>query len=346
MLNGMSAVARHAILIALISLLAITGKTQSQSVSTPEVDGDRVFAAIVAKDPNTLKLALNGILSMDIRDAAGATVLLRAAEEGSPKMVRIILNRGADPNIRSGLDKRTALLGAARAGSVECMRELLHQGAGITATDYAGATTLMLASRSGNIDAVRLAARSASVNQVDRYGRSPLVYAIEARSVATVKFLLGLGARTDQADSNAWTPLHVAGLMDATIIADLLIKSGAQIDSGNAAGETPLALAASVLNVGVVKVLLRSGADPHKFTKHGQDALMAACSWDYGDADPTEEMEMKGANVVHALLQRSDLAARDSDGKTALDLASNNRHPLAARIIREEQERQSASTHK
>jgi hypothetical protein len=64
----------------------------------------------------------------------GGTPLLFAAVKGKAQAVRLLLEKGADPNAR-GDDGRTPLHWAARAGSVESVEYLLRAGADPRATD-------------------------------------------------------------------------------------------------------------------------------------------------------------------------------------------------------------------
>lgn len=326
--------AAKAAFVTLILLVHVTGRAQTERASQIEQDRDRIIGAIAAGDLKALKLALSRSNAVNEGDASGETPLISAAAKGSAQMTQMILDNGGDPNIRDRWTKYNALLAAARAGCVECMREILKRGGDAKAVDFAGATLLMVAASSGNPEAVRFTARKETVNRVDRYGRSALDYAVRARSAEAVKLLLSLHERTEQADKNGWTPLHVAALMDTPDIAELLIRAGAHVDAESTSGETPLLLAARALSPQVIGVLLRAGANANKTAGRGRDALMQACDWQYDcDVKPSDGMEREVADVVRVLVPRSNLVAKDADGKTALELATKNGHRLAADLI-------------
>ena len=116
-----------------------------------------------------------------------------------------------------------------------------------------------------------LVAHGAEIDRGDRGGATPLHRAVRARSVAAVRQLLSLGARTDGAlKKRGSSPLHLAAqptgaggtagmLSDQLEIIDLLLRHGADPAAEDAAGRTPRDWAT---NQRVVKALeSRPGAE-------------------------------------------------------------------------------------
>ena len=116
-----------------------------------------------------------------------------------------------------------------------------------------------------------LVAHGAEIDRGDRGGATPLHRAVRARSVAAVRQLLSLGARTDGAlKKRGSSPLHLAAqptgaggtagmLGDQLEIIDLLLQHGADPTATDAAGRTPRDWAT---NQRVVKALeSRPGAE-------------------------------------------------------------------------------------
>lgn len=96
-----------------------------------------------------------------------------------------------------------------------------------------------------------LAQRGAAIDRADRGGATALHRAVRARSVAAVRQLLALGARTDRVlKQRGSSPLHLAALPTGAggtagacaaqlEIVDLLLQSGADPAAVDAAGRTP-----------------------------------------------------------------------------------------------------------
>lgn len=116
-----------------------------------------ILAAIYRGDTAKLSAGLSA-KSVDARDEDGRTPLMHAvlAERPNPEVIRLLVERGADPN---AADKRgwTALHFAARDQKAEAARALLDAGAEVDPRDSDGATPLWRAVMSGSsAEVVRL----------------------------------------------------------------------------------------------------------------------------------------------------------------------------------------------
>lgn len=77
-------------------------------------------------------------------DSKGETALMWAAyAKDSERMVKLLLEKGADPNLRT--KDSTALMRAAAGGNIESVKMLLQAGAFVDATDENGKTALQIA---------------------------------------------------------------------------------------------------------------------------------------------------------------------------------------------------------
>jgi uncharacterized protein len=133
--------------------------------------GKRVASAL---DRELVRAAEDGDISgIDELLRAGANVnctiiasspLIGAAREGRLDAVRLLLDRGADPNLAAAIDG-SALIHAAAEGHVDIVSLLLDRGASIDQTAKFGNNALHWASANGHLEVVKLlVARGADVN--------------------------------------------------------------------------------------------------------------------------------------------------------------------------------------
>lgn len=90
----------------------------------------------------------------DERDGRGWTALMYASRAGCSRIVRFLLEHGADPNLVN-LDKGTALVGAARGDFLKTVKVLCEHGAEINAVDDRNINALYCALLSGDKGTVK-----------------------------------------------------------------------------------------------------------------------------------------------------------------------------------------------
>src|SRR5918994_3167506 len=72
--------------------------------------------------------------SVTAATATGATALMQAAHSGSTDAVRILIENGADPNVKETANGQTAVMFAAAANRVDVINLLVARGADLDAT--------------------------------------------------------------------------------------------------------------------------------------------------------------------------------------------------------------------
>jgi ankyrin repeat protein len=129
---------------------------------------------------------------------------LQAVEKKDQGTVEQLLSKNSVLiNSRDRTDGHTALHIAVRARAYSWLSYLLGKGAGPNAADKNGVTPLMLASQTGQTDAVVALARSgARVDVPNDAGETPLISAVHNRNLAMVRLLLAAGANPDRADNS------------------------------------------------------------------------------------------------------------------------------------------------
>lgn len=226
---------------------------------------------------------------VDSRDAVGGTALMRAANLGKHRIVRLLLDSGADPNILSGTGY-SALVSAAE-GPAEGKITPDNPGArGITqsnlgsAKDYLATAELLIkhgakANGAAEDDSLRplyfalsagftdmidlLLQNGAKVDVKAKARRTPIQGAVHGGIPELLERVISLGADPNTlVNDNGATVLHAAASLNRPQIAGLLLKHGARVNAKTTTGITPLLNAVNFKNAECVRILVKNGADP------------------------------------------------------------------------------------
>jgi ankyrin repeat protein len=254
------------------------------------------FQTMLREDPKAANLA----------GAGGSTPLLYAALYGNADTVRLLLESGAEPNIRND-GGATALMWA--VGDLEKTRLLLEHGADANGRSDDGRTPLLIAAgRYGSSAVVKLLldhGANPSVSSIGLLGgMTPLAEAAYAGDAGVIRILTERGADVKRA---GFLPLVLALRANCAQCVEMLLKS-ADPEAVNMA----MFFACPPLGDGrAIKALLDHGADANAKDPGGHPILMLAAS---SDALPLES--------VKTLLDRgADVHAKGANGATAVDLA-------------------------
>lgn len=154
------------------------------------------------------------------------------------------------------------LVEAARYGHLEIVRLLLDKGADPDGTDKYGNTALMEAADEGHAELIQLlTGRGADPNLETKPYRTALSKAILSGTAETVQALIDHGAVLKPAE-NCWPdPLKlVIGRKESAKIIPLLLARGARVNGGPLCEVTPLMDAADDGDDAAVRLLLDAGA--------------------------------------------------------------------------------------
>ncbi|KRY12791.1 Ankyrin repeat domain-containing protein 29 [Trichinella patagoniensis] len=243
-------------------------------------------------DVDTLQHVLNsGRVRIDCCDSEGTTALMLASAQGHFCCVRILVEAGADVNIRrkSGT---TALFFAAEEGHLEIARFLLESGFDVVTN---GGMALFIAAQGNYMTIVKTFLEvGCDPNYSMSDGAHSLFVAAQNGHLEVVKILLQNGADVSKARNDGATPLWISCQMGhASIVRELLLW-GANVDEARKDGATPLFKASHKGHTAVVEELLEF--DPCLgLLANGETALHAACL--FGHQEIAKMLIRAGADV-------------------------------------------------
>jgi ankyrin repeat protein len=329
---------------------------------------------------------LNAGAHPDTPIATGETPLMTCAGTGTADAVRLLIARGADVNGKEPSQNQTVLMWAAAERHPDVVRTLLDHKADLEARTKKGFTALHFAAREGDLESARLLlAAGVNVNirsQPDApekspsrgegsgrgggpraggpsyemtvsAGSTPLLVATVRAQVPMALFLLEQGADPNVGDAG-FTPLHwaagtweggeanpVFGFTDAMSgipdrsaklqLVKALLARGANPNArmtqrppgfaggyNDSVGATPFLLATATADIEMMRLLLAAGADPAMKTRSNATALMAATGMNrtLGESAVTEDQALEAVKLLLEL--GADAKAVATNGENAL----------------------------
>ncbi|KAL8732257.1 MAG: hypothetical protein Q9166_002829 [cf. Caloplaca sp. 2 TL-2023] len=224
------------------------------------------------------------------------TPLNAAAARNRTEIMQILLERGADPNLRGNGQGWTALQLACLYDWPEPFNLLLEHNPDINADGPYG-TPLQAAAYSGAKPLVReLLHRGADIkiSGQGRYGHSLQSAAIRARE-DVVRFLIKQGADVQVKGGRFGTVLQAASIRCSKALVDFLIHKGCKINEQGGRYKTALQAACAAGNKPIVLTLLEQKANVNITGGRFGSALQAACV--SGDLDIVRMLVEHGANI-------------------------------------------------
>lgn len=195
----------------------------------------------------------------------GNTPLMCAIVRGQVAMVRLLLDRGADPN-QTNRHLCTALhFAAARREQHEIVSLLLAHQARPNAASLFGITPLHFAAISGDLPTARLLCDAGAALEVaDAAGYTAFLWAVEKDQAEMLEFLLSRGANRRAVTDGRLNAMQVAAMLGALHSIEFLLAHGDPVEGFPNNTSTPLQEAAASGQVAAVKLLLTRGAHPDR----------------------------------------------------------------------------------
>ena len=202
----------------------------------------------------------NADLHVQSKQEENATSL--AARKNNIEVVKYLIEKGGNPNI-CGDFSHTPLMVFSNNGDVEMVAYLLAHGADPNIkTKYEGISAMMLAVYSGNFAVTKLLVENdADVNIQNRYGNTPLMWAMRWKKSKIGKFLLKKGAdlnlRNELTGNTALMSAVADGSVEAVVF---LVERGTDLSIKNNYGETALDMAKAGRNKEILATLQAASA--------------------------------------------------------------------------------------
>ena len=244
------------------------------------------------------------------------TMLMHACQTADHlPCVDLLLERGANVNLRDSPDGCTALMRAASRGHATVVRRLLRAGAQLDLSTPSGLTALKMAKKQGHHECVSIL-REHVASKAARADEGAASGSAQGGKMgwSTIPPPLARGLqKSDVAEMGAWLNDHVNG--------------GGKVDCGWAENGvhdmTTLMCACQTGCLPFVDLLLERGASVNLLDSDGCTALMHAAGFGH-------------AAIVRRLLRAgAQINVRDYDGTTALTAAEESGHHDCVRILRD-----------
>jgi len=247
---------------------------------------------------------------IDCKDRFGATPYTDAVRHCHDEIAAMLLAAGGSLEL-SEAEISVRLCSAAAQGDIDGLRRLLEAHNEVDSLDYDARSALHLAACNGHTKVIDfLVNRHANVNQVDRWGGTPLSDAIMMKQVESQRALKRVGAKLPQSDASASSldQLAADGNIDELRI---LVENGMDPNNGDYDRRRALHLAACERRLGIVEYLLAlPGVDVNVIDRFG--------------GTPLEDAIREGHTSVAMLLERHG-AVRSGHASLAANYAENER---------------------
>ena len=284
--------------------------TAGADVTAAYADGQTALM-IVARTNRTEAAELLIEAGADVNRAEtwrGQTPLMWAAAQSQPDMIRVLLEHGAEPDVRSTANEwprqvsaesrrmyrptggLSPMLFSAREGCAECIAVLIEGGANPDFANPKNVTPLIMALDNAHTDAAKvLIEAGANVNKWDWWGRTALFNAVDQHAIPA-------GGRADRRTPDGTLPAEIISmLLAAGANPDLQLKLSPPYrsivddrgcDSMLMTGMTPLLLAAKTFDHVAMRMLLEAGANHELPNQDGVTPMMAAAGLGSSSCDP------------------------------------------------------------
>ena len=300
-----------------------------------------IFEAAQCGDTATVKGYLDLGVPVDVTDEDGWSPVHHAIAHRQVEVIRLLMDRGclmnpvknrkqatkgSDPHITTEGGSRYStytekelyhyVFEAARCGDTATIQSYLNSGGPVDLTDKDGRTLLHCAAGEGQIKVVELLIkRGCRIDQVDKNGWTPSIYATACGHVLSVQLIkqqLSEQYLTDSVDNQGRPVLHSAAQYGQIHMIEMLAEQGLDVNIGYDKGWTPLHYAATNGQLESVRTLLRLG---------GRESMTKVAG---AGGTPLHQAVVKGHKDIVSLLlnEGCPINVVDSRGRSVLHTAA------------------------
>jgi ankyrin repeat protein len=323
-------------------------QTRPAKPATAIVEGqdtttESLYKAAAEGDIEKVKSLISAGANVNERDKNGQTALHLAVINGYKDVVELLIAKGAEIDGK-GRYNATPLHEAAWAGNKEISQILLDKGANANALQGESRWTPLLSACSrGHAEVAELLIqKGAEVNARDKWGDTPLYYAVWNEDFKTTRVLVVNGADLNYIPEGEWPPLYYMLWSNEKDLVELMVEKGSRapafhlaafrgdlakvksfyangmdVDARDELNWTPLHWAASGGQMEVAEFLIDKGADIKAETKYDSTPLNLAA---------TKEL-------VELLLSKGASINTTSEGSTPLHCAAKRGSVKVAEVF-------------
>jgi len=217
-----------------------------------------ILASMDVRSLHLLQILIKRNATLDQRNKRRISALSMAIKRYNIKAAVLLVQNGADVNIRDGINTPLTLVHTALSNTNE---QSLKQ-------ELRNLQTLLLT-------------KSAHVNgNEDKLMWSPLMLTAshyqDNANLQHLKLLIHLGANINQVDKNSRSALMIAASLGRVEAIELLMRHNAKLNIADKFGWTALMLGVYYNQKETVKLLLENGSDVNFYSKKGLSALKVA----------------------------------------------------------------------
>ncbi|KAL8756705.1 MAG: hypothetical protein Q9199_002751 [Rusavskia elegans] len=332
-INAAAYMGHHKMVKSLLEREGSTAQSRSRILEAVKTAATKGYLEIVELLLDGGAVALSGPESDQEKLTCLSDSLYEAAFQGHLTVVKSLLERGADINVRNSYSGQTPLHAAVEENHLEVVAELAERGANVAVHDKHGYTPLHWSALRGYTEiATCLLSHGTDVNtEIDAgpdIGHHALYLATFWNRQDVLSLLLDKNAEVDKSGPKGWRAIHLAardGFVDVLL---RLIHGGADVHSQDDSAWTPLHCAVYSGQNAAAELLLQHGADVNAQDGTGETP-MHAIFWSKHEIHDQQRLTMIQLLLVHG----ADPNIPNVYGETPLFHAVRSRYTDATRYL-------------
>lgn len=250
---------------------------------TNDIKNTPLHLALINEYNKTAAYLIEKKSEVNAANVNGMTPLMIAAEFANPGLVKMLLSKGAEVNMKDN-SSRTALFFAVtsyrdvnkkESDIVEVVKALVSKGAEVNIR-----TPGVKVEGVVDVDGV-----SVQYSKIDYQGYTPLLVAVDSNYIKAADFLISSGADKNAKEDLGLTPLMIAARNgdEYSDMARMLLAKGVDINAQNNTGWTALMICCQYKSVKIADEILSRGPDLTLKTEEGSTVLAIAKMYELND---------------------------------------------------------------